>query len=354
MSGLKYTYFLSPAVLATLGAIYGLEKIANLTISTLQEKRFDLRDRLEDQISKQENTLNQLSDTLASLSEEVKKRNFALFRSARNLIAQSRENIERAKSSLEESDSFDTIRAITTLVSIYRALRANQDKLDGVKEKLEKIAHIENLREEVRKLYERLNEALKGELLRKWFPSEVEEISKQLREARFYLDSGETALKDLYAQLLEMEEKLEEMKIKAEELQEMDRARREVLEALRETVKEMGWSEIGEPKLENEADPRSDILYTVNTYSAGEMTFRISLDTIKVNSPFELENGFCFEQFKELSEHLRKLGVITEFKREEIDDEDPQLLERGALDLPDSGAYSYDYYEDYQEGYQEY
>ena len=59
-----------------------------------------------------------------------------------------------------------------------------------------------------------------------------------------------------------------------------------------------------------------------------------------VNSPYDSENNFCLTQFNGkdgVSERLRKFGIQTKFESVAPPEEEPQLLQRGELDLPDEG-----------------
>jgi len=108
-------------------------------------------------------------------------------------------------------------------------------------------------------------------------------------------------------------------------LESQDRQRLYVLDALKEVCQEMGWKVDEEPALEDPDNPRSAYLLSVNTYSAGQMTFRLSLDGIHVDAPFGTQDRLCYRQFDDFSERLKKLGVKTKFKRVNAPDEDPKL-----------------------------
>ena len=128
---------------------------------------------------------------------------------------------------------------------------------------------------------------------------------------------------------------LQDIEARINHLEGQDRQRQVVLEALQEVCEEMGWDVEEAPRLEKENDPGSSYLFTVDTFSAGRMTFRLSLDGIRVDSPFALQGKQCYSQFDAFSERLKKHGVKTGFKRVEGDDDLPEDRVSDALDMDD-------------------
>ena len=97
----------------------------------------------------------------------------------------------------------------------------------------------------------------------------------------------------------------------------------------------MGWKPTGEARLKNPADPASDLLFEVNTYSTGIMDFRLSLDIIEVHSPITSLGKTCHHDFGKVSEKLKKVGIKTAFKQITPLGDNPKLIEDDALDLPE-------------------
>ena len=185
-------------------------------------------------------------------------------------------------------------------------------------------------------------EVLKGEaagmedLLNRWRPGSFADLSQRLDALYASIETG--AFVEVEKQLGQLGECLRELHQEVTTLQGQDEQRAKVLSALQEVCREMGWGEERKPALEDEQNPASPIRFDVDTYSAGIMTFRLTLEGIKVNSPITSEGAACYAEFNNFSERLKKFGVLTKFESLEAPEEPPRLMERGELDLPDEGS----------------
>lgn len=188
---------------------------------------------------------------------------------------------------------------------------------------------------ELIKSEENLKAALAGmrEILDKWRPGEYEKLTKEIDSLYQIIETGEFA--KVADMLNELKNETEKFYQECASLEEQDIQRRYVLESLREVCKEMGWGEIKGPILEEEGNYKSPLLYEVQTYSAGNMIFRLTLEGIKVHSPITKDT--CYKDFNELSEKLKRFGVTTKFEGLQAPEEEPKLIQKGELDLPDEG-----------------
>jgi len=171
--------------------------------------------------------------------------------------------------------------------------------------------------------------------LNKWRPGGYENITNTLNRLPTMIENGEFV--EVEGKLNQSVETLTQLKKEVTTLEEQDTTRRYVLEALRKVCKEMGWDETKEPILEEKDNPGSPLLYEVDTYYAGKVVFHLTLEGIKVDSQIPYEKGGCYKEFDNFSERLKRFGVTTKFERIEAPDEEPKLIQRGELDLPDEG-----------------
>jgi len=173
------------------------------------------------------------------------------------------------------------------------------------------------------------------DLMNKWKPGESEKFRQRLKPLPQMIEAGEFV--EVERKLKDLETELNNLRQELTTLQAQDEQRWYVLEALRKVCKdELGWGEEREPALEDETNPASSIIYEVDTYYGGKIIFYLRLEDIKVNSEIPTEGGVCYREFDNLSEKLKKFGVITKFEPETISDE-PELLRKGEMDLPDEG-----------------
>ena len=169
----------------------------------------------------------------------------------------------------------------------------------------------------------------------RWFPGTSESLLQQLEICQTQIENDD--LVETPPRLAQLTATLQQRHSEASALQQQDDQRRYVLQALRDVCREVGWDEEQEPVLEDSAQPGSAIVYKVDTYDAGIMTFRLSLKGIDVDSPIKTEGGACYREFSSFSERLKKFGVITKFESQQPPDELPEDRARGELDLPDEG-----------------
>jgi len=172
--------------------------------------------------------------------------------------------------------------------------------------------------------------------LNRWRPERYRNLQNSLNNLSLMIDKGdfievESGLNDVSGALKNLEQ---EVTI----LDTQDKNRLYVLGALRSVCREMGWSEEKEPGLENKDNPASTVLYEVDTYSAGKIVFRLTLDGINVSS--QISKNTCYRQFDSLSEKLRKFSIITKFRPPGAVDEKPVLKQAGELNQPDDGIES--------------
>jgi hypothetical protein len=208
--------------------------------------------------------------------------------------------------------------ALSTLIEIKEVKREAKAK--------ELIKSWEALHSELNAINTRLN---------KWRPGEHDTITKALNRLSPKIEKGDFV--DVEDSLGQASRNITRFGSEVATLEAQDSERRYVLEALREVCKEMGWGEEGEPGLEDKDNPASPIFYEVETYSAGKMSFSLTLEGITADSPISSEKGLCYKEFDNLSGKLRRFGVKTKFERVGAPDEEPKLIQRGELDIPDEG-----------------
>jgi hypothetical protein len=172
-------------------------------------------------------------------------------------------------------------------------------------------------------------------LLNKWRPNEFRNLQEFAQELSAQLEQENFT--KVEAGLIQLEDTLERVKKEATELETQDSQRWYVLNALREVCKEIGWKEIEEPHLEDSNDPASRLIYKVDTYFAGTNIFYLTLEGIEVNSAISSKDRLCFKEFDNLSERLKRFGIKTKFERVAADEE-PKLIRKGEMDLPDEAV----------------
>lgn len=182
---------------------------------------------------------------------------------------------------------------------------------------------------------EGLNAELAGmqSLLNKWRLGEYEKVKSAIDKVFPLIDKEEFI--EAEKELRKIKDILEQLRQETTSLENQDNLRRYVLEKLKIVCKDMGWGEEKEPSLEDNSKPDSPLIYQVETYYAGIITFRLTLEGMKVISPISNKNNTCYEAFDKLSEGLKNFGISTKFERVEGINEEPKLIQRGELDLPD-------------------
>ena len=95
---------------------------------------------------------------------------------------------------------------------------------------------------------------------------------------------------------------------------------------------DMGFKEISLPHYEEKENRGSRILFEVDTYNQGRISFTLTLDSISTFS--KIADDHCFEEFGKLSEYLaEEFGVQTQFRLAEADAL-PEDIRKGAKDEP--------------------
>ena len=185
-------------------------------------------------------------------------------------------------------------------------------------------------------------EVLRGEatgakaLLQRWHPGVLDEIDRDLKHLAAMIEAGDFI--EARKRLTRLRSTLQERQGTAMKLEEQDQQRWYVAEALRTVCSEMGWGEEQTPRLEDDQKPGSDILYEVDTYSAGTMAFRLSLEGLTADSPLSRQDRACYKDFGTVAEKLKILGVIAKLEAGESADDLPELRQRGEMDIPDEGV----------------
>lgn len=172
-----------------------------------------------------------------------------------------------------------------------------------------------------------------------WRLSQWQAIQNALSELPDAIDRGDFL--PVQAKLDSQQKNLHQLEQTLSSLQQQDEQRRIVLDALRAVCKDMGWEEDSEPLLENPDNPESAIRLTVQTWSAGLMNFTLSLEGIQIDSPISREGRHCHTEFAKVSEKLKGFGVLTQFRSLEQADDEPELIAKGELDIPDEGESLY-------------
>jgi hypothetical protein len=169
------------------------------------------------------------------------------------------------------------------------------------------------------------------ELLRNWNTSQsIDAISVQLENLRRKL--AEEDYREVEKVSARIKQDLEKRISESETLDSKHKNRLYLLRALRQVCQEMGFQELKAPVIENEGQPNSRIIYRVNTFDKGNITFFLTLDGIRSSS--EIQQNLCFEEFDKLSDHLKEqFGIQTSFQPEH-GERPPQLRRKGEKDEP--------------------
>ncbi len=170
------------------------------------------------------------------------------------------------------------------------------------------------------------------ELFDKWMPGSHERFRAFVNALDPEIDKGE--FPRVEAAISRLNRQLDEEICRVSSFEEKDMARRHVYTALQDVCRQMGWKPMEEARLEDSADPGSDLLFEVNTYSAGIMDFRLSLDSIEVHSPITSMDKTCHHDFDMVSDKLKKFGIRTAFKQSKHREDKPKLFEDDALACP--------------------
>jgi len=170
------------------------------------------------------------------------------------------------------------------------------------------------------------------ELLDKWMPGSHERFRAFVNALKHEIDNGE--FPKVEAAISRLNRQLDADSRRVSSFEEKDMARRHVYTALHDVCRQMGWKPMEEARLEDPDDPGSDLLFAANTYSAGIMDFRLSLDSIEVHSPITSMGKTCHHDFDMVSDKLKKFGIKTAFKQSKHRQDTPKLIEDDAIDIP--------------------
>lgn len=171
------------------------------------------------------------------------------------------------------------------------------------------------------------------ELIINWFPNEYESLERKFNTNISLIEAGNfIKVNDM---LNDIKLNINRLHHQCNSLEAKNNQRYFVLEALKRACSRMGWDEVKEPVLEEKDNPQSALIYEVQTYYAGKMKFRLTLDNINVDSPISKVEDHCYKDFDKLSETLKEFGVMTKFTSLQPLEEDPKLIRKGELDLPD-------------------
>jgi len=198
--------------------------------------------------------------------------------------------------------------------------------------------------ERARELYGRIEQNRNrvnglADLLNKWRKGESEKCMARLDKFSNEIEQGQFV--DVEQGLNTFESGFSKLDQAVSELEMQDMQRHVVLDALIDVCSEMGWEIEDEPVLKRKNDPASDILFSVDTFSAGKMAFCLSLQGIRVDAPFSTEGRLCYRQFDDFSDRLKKYGIKTNFKKIDGPDDLPEDRVSDALDIEDADDEGY-------------
>lgn len=276
--------------------------------------------------------LNELKGNINSIRENINKLLTTVTEGVKKSFSSDIEYVQRLmKDKLIDFNENMTSSQLKNIISEYEKIK---EKIENALSMLVEIIEVKKDKraKELIKRFEILKSEISGltSLFTKWKNEEYENIKKgyevilSLLNKEDFLDS-EKKLNDL-------ETYTNNLKHEIYVLEEKDNQRQYVFAALRKVCKEMGWEEI---EIKNQEHPKDPIIFKVNTFSSGTITFYLSLDLIKVDSCISKDDGTCIKEFNNVSEKLKKFGVGTKFQIEGEDSE-PKLIQKGEIDIPDS------------------
>ncbi len=237
------------------------------------------------------------------------------------------------KDSLSPSEGMNSTE-LNNLIKQFQKIMEEGEKVIHNLVEIKEVRREAKARECIGKL-----ETLKSDLtgletsLNRWRPERYRNIIYGLNNLSLMIDRGDFI--EVERGLNDVSDTLKNLEQEVTMLDTQERNRLYVLGALRNVCKEMGWAEEREPELEDKDNPASTVLYEVNTYSAGKIAFRLTLDGINVSS--QISESKCYRQFDDLSEKLKKFSIITKFEHVKTAGEKPILKQAGELDQPDDG-----------------
>ena len=300
MSGVKYSRFeLQKELKERQGSIHKLNEIKSI-IFALRENLNKMLSAIPDNLKK--SFSSDIENVLGSLNYKMPDFNETMTSSQlKNILNE----YEKIKNLIENS-----LRILIEIIEVKRDKKAK-----------ELIKRLETIKSEV---------SGQKSLLTKWKEENYNSVINKIRAISSFIDVEDFINSE--EQLSELEKQFNILKDEIYDLEEKDNQRQYVFDALRKVCKDMGWEEM---EINYQVHPIEPIIFKVNTFSSGVITFYLSLDLIKVNSCISKDDGTCIKEFNNVSEKLKKFGVGTKFQIEG-ESTDPKLIQKGEIDFPDS------------------
>jgi hypothetical protein len=147
--------------------------------------------------------------------------------------------------------------------------------------------------------------------MREWFePSVVDACEKSLENVEQLLEHHQIV--EVNKALIETENNINSRLQELQKLELKYQQRAYVYDALKQVCKDMDFGEVPVKPEQLPAKKRDSLVYTVNTWTGGDITFYLSLDDITTNS--EIIKDQCITKFSKISEQLKdNFGVLTHF-----------------------------------------
>lgn len=215
-------------------------------------------------------------------------------------------------------------------------VRRRRERVESLRTRLQTIIHqcregqsAAGLRAELARVEDEL--ARSCDELEPWLRDVYETYTRETRELSDRADqeiraTGSLGL--LSQQILAHGAEFQGMLDQASERRGQDADRRYAAEALRKVcVSQMGFS----ARLLPQNGPLDDLVVEVDTIAYGIIHFRLQLDGT-IRSQSEMEVASCPANFKEIENHLRLLGVISNFRYE--GDQSPVVITNDAKPMP--------------------
>jgi hypothetical protein len=147
--------------------------------------------------------------------------------------------------------------------------------------------------------------------MREWFePSVIDACEKSLKNVEQLLEHHQIV--EVNQALIETENNINSRLQELQKLELKYEQRSYVYDALKQVCKDMDFGEVPVKPEQLPAKKRESLVYTVNTWTGGDITFYLSLDDITTNS--EIIKDQCITKFSKISEQLKdNFGVLTHF-----------------------------------------
>ena len=216
-------------------------------------------------------------------------------------------------------------------------VRRQRKRVDDLKGSLESISRqcregqsAAGLRAEIQRVADEVDR--RSETLEPWLRDVYEEYKAQTSDLLRRADeeiraTGSTGA--LAQQVPAHAARYESMLNRVEERRNKDAERQYVAKALQKIcTREFGFSA---KILSQEGGPLDDLIVEVDTFAFGIMRFRLELDG-DIHSQSDADVSACPTNFKQIEEHLKSLGVISNFLYEA--DQSPVVISNQAKPLP--------------------